>query len=220
MDIHNLQSLGNPSLYDWLVPLINSDVNPWEKSAGWGHFSEEPKADYMKFIAETPSFIYYSIIYDWAHITIKGNGTEALTDDAKGWYRNSTEDFGLLCGDSFISEFQEGGMLLISITPEFESPADKEDFEAQHSLTPDSGDPLWKMDMVNATLLIQETLKELSGWFTVAAYQIGGTNKNGLNEILPPMPGLNYNHIRCNFSDITLCLDKVEKLNEYAENGF
>ena len=74
------------------------------------------------------SLNYFVHIEDTVHVSVVEKGTNALTDEALEIYSNDHENFGVVCGDNFISSYKEGALYMFSIVTEFASPYDKKVF--------------------------------------------------------------------------------------------
>ena len=79
-----------------------------DEKVGAGPFSWEPNAHYMRHMESNElkmSINYYKGVHDYVVAEPTQTGLGALTDHGKTIYQNDTENFGILCGDSYISEY-------------------------------------------------------------------------------------------------------------------
>jgi len=105
---------------------------------GWGSFNQDPEGKYRRFISEIPpssSDLGLNVTYNWfskiesaVDISVIGNGTDALTEHGLDIYHNDYRNFGLKCGDNYITTYKEGSLLLMSIVIEFRTKHDKNVF--------------------------------------------------------------------------------------------
>ena len=97
-----------------------------DEENGPGPFSLEPHAEYMRFMEETPftfSFNYYKMDYGMVDVLPAGRGMDALSDYGKDVYQEPGlfKEFGIQCGDYYITSYQQGAMLVFGLKLEFES---------------------------------------------------------------------------------------------------
>lgn len=98
---------------------------------GWGSFSQRPESNYLRAIEDSDlmlSLNYYSHIEDTVRVAMPEHGMDALTPEARDIYEKDSENFGLLCGDNYISSYKEGALYAYSVQLDFESDYDKEIF--------------------------------------------------------------------------------------------
>ena len=85
-------------------------------------FSDSADATYLRSLQDRNysfSLNYYRDLRREDSVTIKGNSTGALNTDGKKLYTNNRTQFGILCGDHYVSKYQTGGLLLMSLNIEF-----------------------------------------------------------------------------------------------------
>ena len=68
------------------------------------------------------SLNYYSYYTNKVSLNISGFGTDALTADGKDLYHDGANPyFGIICGDHYISSYQEGALLTMGMNLEFDT---------------------------------------------------------------------------------------------------
>lgn len=103
------------------------------------------------------SFNYLEQISDGMKVNINQEnnfGLDALTEKGKEVYQNNHTYFGVKCGDNYLTEYRYGAMLLSSITLEFDSKHDMDNFK-DTNITDSKGSI--KHDIDTAFAIIQNT---------------------------------------------------------------
>ena len=104
---------------------IQKRFNLGQPLVGWGPFTENNEftgndTDFLNLISDgnmnnwyaTPEMIssesltYYKYIHKDVLVSFLGNRTDTLTSYGKDVYQTKQEDFGLICGDSFVSSYR------------------------------------------------------------------------------------------------------------------
>jgi len=102
---------------------------------GWGSFDPSDEGEYRRFISEVYPNLCLNVTYNWfskiesdVNFSVIGNGTDALTENGLDIYNNDYQNFGLKCGDNYVTSYKEGSLLLMSIVIEFKTTHDKNVF--------------------------------------------------------------------------------------------
>jgi len=75
------------------------------------------------------SFNWFSKIESAVNISVNGTGMDALTIKGQEFY-NSSAQFGIECGENYITSYKEGSLLLMGVVIEFETMYDKNLFKS------------------------------------------------------------------------------------------
>lgn len=176
------------------------------KKDDYVHFDPSEKAKFLRSIEDnncTQSFNYYVSQEDLVEVSINGHGLDALTDFGKLIYNNTPAYFEYLCGDSYISSYKVGAILIISLKVEFRSVKDKENFLKSSD---------YELDIIKVAERFRLAPKsKVFGTVTVSAFQSGG-KPSLLVDIL------NSNIKKCDFTDLEKCIVTVKNLTDYAKN--
>ena len=111
---------------------LKDDLNI-DNGAGWGPYAKAPLGPYMRAIEDDMqgvklSFNYYTYISRNVTLNVDATGQDALTDTGKSIYTSNYSDFGIQCGDDYVSFYEEGGLLLMSLVLDLDSPVDMNNF--------------------------------------------------------------------------------------------
>ena len=77
---------------------------------------------------------------------ITKKGQDALNDYGKQIYTQHKDLFSKKCGDQYISKYQDGGLLLMSIVLNFDSEIDQEDIDLEYRYFEDIGKAIKKLN--------------------------------------------------------------------------
>jgi len=151
---------------------ILTALNLADSKTGWGSFSQRHESDYLRFIEDkdlSMSLNYFSHVEDTVRVGIVEKGLEALTDEAREIYENDAENFGLRCGDNYISSYKEGALYMYSLVAEFESAYDKQLF-LEHNFAFTTNSTMF--DIVTASISLNKTFYEydIRGTFHAVAF--------------------------------------------------
>jgi len=100
---------------------------------------------------------YYSHLEDTVRVAMPEHGMDALTLEAREIYEKDNENFGLHCGDNYISSYQEGALYAFSVQAAFESDYDKQLF-LNHSSAFTTNSTAF--DIVTAVVSMNHTIYE------------------------------------------------------------
>lgn len=204
---------------DTLSKNLNIDL---KAKAGWGKFSSNAAAEYIKSIQSdeySSSFTYHNVItVDTLLDTSEYYGEQALNAGGLAAYQNGTDQFIKRCGDKYVQGIQMGAVLNVTLRIHFASQLEKKNFEA--SIEGKLG------DLFNASAKINSAVNHsrAHGSIDVIAYQAGGS-PNYLSGIF----GADNNHAitKCNLSQLDECAKAIDDIISYAQatgkwetNGF
>ncbi len=184
---------------------------------GYGMFSVSAEASYLREIEEktyTLSLNYYQYAHNTVSISVNGFGLEALTESAKSFYQDGKNPyFGIICGDYYISQYDQGALLLMNLSIELNSKYQKEQFKAS------SGGSFG--DIFSASAKIETLAKslKLTGSVSIQAFQIGG-DPTQLGKILSKDTSGNYYILRCSIDNMASCKQAADGILDYANSKF
>ncbi len=189
-----------------------------EVDGGFGMFSAEADADYLRSIQDLDyslSLNYSEFLYDTVMDRLVGPDQQALTDSGKAFYNDPKyyNNFGVLCGDDFISAYQQGASLLMGINIRFNSHFDKEQFNAHASAS--------FGNLISASSQVQSMSQQynLHGTVIIEAFQKGG-NPAELSQILSKNTGGTYYALSCDLQHMDSCVKAANGLLTYAVENF
>lgn len=189
-----------------------------EADGGFGMFSAEADADYLRTIQDLDyslSLNYSEFLFDTVMDRLVGPGQNALTESGKEIYNdpNINKYFGILCGDEFISSYNQGASLLMGLNIRFSSHYDKETFSSHASAS--------FGDLISASTSIQTMASQYNvhGTVIIQAYQKGG-NPAELSKILAKDPGGIFYALSCDLQHMDNCVKAANGLLTYAVDNF
>ncbi len=189
-----------------------------------GFFSAGVQEKYLKSIAETErsySLSYVQTAMDTVVIQPKGYGKEALNSVGKNIYEHERySDFIQSCGNSFITQYTEGAVLLMSVNMQFTNKQQKEESESH----------IWARIKnmktgVNIITMVQDAVQyaqrqRIDIIATVQAYQIGG-DPIKLGKAMGQEPNSDgYYAVSCSLNDMSKCIGIANGILGYAANIF
>lgn len=185
---------------------------------GYGMFSAEAEADYLRTLQDleyTLSLNYFEFLFDSVMIRLAGPGHKALTETGMTIYTDHKikKLFGLLCGDEYISMYQQGALLLMNIKIHFKSHLDKQEFKSK------VGGSFG--NLVSASTEIQNVARKynMQGIVIMQAYQKGG-NPAELSKILTRDSRGTYYALSCDIQHMDNCVKAASGLLNYAVEYF
>jgi len=185
--------------------------------ASWRFWSAEAEASYMQSLEETEyslSLNYYQYISNNVNVHIAGAGTNALTEEGKGFYNDGKNPyFGLLCGDYYISSYEQGALLKMGINIKFSSSLDKKSFEAHASAS------FLSIAAVTASVKDATSKYNMQGSVSIQAYQKGG-DPSELSGILGKDSSGQYYATTCSFKKMDACSNAAGQMLGYAATSF
>jgi hypothetical protein len=189
-----------------------------EVEGGFGMFSAEADADYLRSIQDLDyslSLNYSEFLYDTVMDRLVGPGQKALTESGKEIYNDPkiNKYFGVLCGDDFISAYQQGASLLMGINIRFNSHFDKEQFNAHASAS------FGNLISASTTLQTMSQQYNLHGTVIIQAFQKGG-NPAELSKILSKDTSNTYYALSCDLQHMDSCVKAANGLLTYAVENF
>ncbi len=185
---------------------------------GYGMFSAEAEADYLRSIQDLDyslSLNYSELLFDTVLVRLVGPGQKALTESGKDIYNdpNINKYFGVLCGDDFISSYQQGASLLMALNIRFNSHEDKEAFNSNVSVS--------FGNLVSASSQIQTMAQKynIHGTVIIQAYQKGG-NPAELSKVLSKDQSGVYYALSCDLQHMDNCVKAANGMLNYAVENF
>lgn len=199
--------------FDELQKQLHANVSA---NFGIGRFSAKAEADYLRTIQDLDyslSLNYYEILFNEVSLQLNGTGENILTPHGIDIYKNANRYFNILCGDDFISSFQQGAMLLMGINIRFTSHLDKKQFNA--SARASFG------NIIDAATQIQNYSQQyhLRGSVIIEAFQKGG-DPSQLSKILSNDPNGAFYMLTCDLQHMESCVKAANGLLMYAVQDF
>lgn len=189
-----------------------------DRSGGFGMFSAEAEADYLRSIQDLDyslSLNYSEFLYDTVNIRLFGPNQKALTESGKDIYNDPDikKYFNILCGDDFISSYQQGAALLMGLNIRFHSHSDKQQFTAKSESS--------FGNLYSASNQIQLIAQQyhINGRVIIQAYQKGG-NPAELSKILAKDDKGVYYSLSCDLQHMDNCVKAANGLLNYAVDNF
>jgi hypothetical protein len=184
---------------------------------GIGMFSASAETSYLQSMEDkdySMSLNYYYYSYATAAVQLAGFGVNALTESGQGFYDNGNNPyFGLICGDQYITSYDEGAMLLMGVNIQFSSNYEKEQFTAHAGAS--------FGDIFSASGDIQKIASTygISGSVVMQAFQIGG-DPSQLSYILNKDGNGNYYVLTCSLEAMSNCISAASGMLDYAKYNF
>ncbi|MEM9244094.1 MAG: hypothetical protein AAGA27_08630 [Pseudomonadota bacterium] len=182
-------------------------------SGGYAMFSASAEADYMRDVQNT-DYSFSLNYYEYSHgtVSVQPNIANPLNSNGEAEYKNNYTYFGTVCGDKYISSYQEGAKLLMSLNLQFSSAYEKQKFEEEAGAS--------FGDIFSASEQIQKIATEynIQGSVDIQAYQEGG-EPSQLSQILSPVNG-EYPVLSCTLQKMQDCTKAAQSLLSYASNSF
>lgn len=178
---------------------------------GWGVFSTDNMFKYFKSVEEdnySLSINYYQKVADNMMMTFSYDPDNILTDVGKKIYNNGKNPmFRLLCGDTLVSSYEEGAVLVLSMRIVFGSKEEKDEFTTKVGVNIGS--------FINASTTISTTASKynLNGQIEILAFQMGG-DPTQLSKLLASSA------VQCEIKNITACQETAKGLIDYVSNNF
>ena len=181
-------------------------------------FHEDLLSKYIHNIADEPySFSINFISMKNRTYDIKYDMDSFLTKQGKQIYQNGSYDqFVLECGDSMITSYDAGIVLIYSIKVIFKTPRDRREY--QKRILENSSEETYSFDKV--FLQVKQTAKFIPVEFEVYAIQLGGVHSEILRKIKYGFEN-NFLLASCNHNTILKdCLPIMNELSAYFLNDF
>ena len=174
---------------------------------GFGFFSASASMDYMRSTKDTTTSLSMNYVQTVNnHVTFPVIG---LTEIGQQIYENPTSNFDLLCGNNYVTAYDEGAMLLATLKVKFATAEEKTKFET-HAKGGFGG-------MFSASIETQNIAKayNLHGTVDVTAFQMGG-DPGQLAKILGDGEAVTH----CSITDMAMCNKAAENIVKYAADNF
>lgn len=176
--------------------------------------SAEAKVSYTKSVEEkefTMSLNYYQYAHSNVDVEV---GYPFLTELGKTYYANGhNKNFRLLCGDYFISSYQQGAMLMFSLNIHFKSVKEKTEFKREYGVS--------FLGIKIATKTVKEYAEKTrtTGKISVEGFQLGG-DPSQLSYILNNNVNSGYYATACVLTNMDTCVKTASRLSDYAKTEF
>ncbi|XP_018008251.1 uncharacterized protein LOC108665956, partial [Hyalella azteca] len=171
-------------------------------------FSAEAGASYLRSVQDKDyslSLNYYEYATNNVGVQLAGYGEAALTEVGKGFYNGGKNPyFGLLCGDNYITSYQQVALLAMGINIKFSSSVAKQEFEEKAGAT--FGSIISAAESVKNVVMMQ-------------AFQVGG-DPSQLSKILNKDSSGKYYALTCSLTAMEDCVKAAGGLLDYAKESF
>ena len=131
-------------------------------SGKYGMFSADTKASYIRSVLDKDyslSLNYYEYATNNVVVQLVGYGNEAFTESGKGFYNGGKNKyFGLLCGDHYITSYQQGALLTMGLNIKLSSSNAKKEFKEKAGAT--------FGDIIRAAESIKSVVTQYKYWFS------------------------------------------------------
>lgn len=193
---------------------LNIDVST---AGGFGMFSASAEANYMRSMEEQDyslSLNYYNYAFNTISIDLAGYGMGILNQNGQNIYNNGQNPyFGIICGDQYISSYDQGAMLIMGLNIELSSSFAKQEFNgAVKSAFGNIFSAATQVSNIASQLHIQGTV-------LMQAYQMGG-EPSQLANILSKDSNGDYYALSCSIQDMANCIKAANGLLNYAQSNF
>lgn len=178
--------------------------------------SSSAESDFLRSIQEKSyslSFNFVQKLREFVTWDIDGMEINSLTESGREIYEKYHELFGIKCGDYFLSSFERGAILVVSLNLEFSSNERKEDFKA--NMKGNYG------DLFSASGDIENVAKKmnLKGKVSLQALQIGG-NPSELGKIFGKDKTGKHYIVNCDLQNMKNCQDASGGILDYSRDNF
>ena len=157
-------------------------------------------------------FIYVNGVQSTISVNLGGEGEDILTDVGKAFYKKNPH-FGLICGDSYISSYDQGAMLVLELTLRFKTHSEKKEKGKGFEVGIGLGDILSASkkttEIANAT--------NTEGYMSIHVFQVGG-DPTQLPKVFRE-DGASY-PLTCQMGSAESCLKAASAALNYATNDF
>jgi hypothetical protein len=178
---------------------------------GYGIFSTNDFYKFFHSIEEDSysfSINYFQKVSQNVMMTFSYNPKTILTEVGENIYSSGANPMlRLLCGDTLISTYEEGAILILSLRINFNSKEEKEEFTTHVGLN------IGSFIDASSTISNVSTKYNLSGRIQVLAFQIGG-DPTELSKLLASSV------VDCDIKNIKACQDTAKNLINYVSNIF
>ncbi|XP_043472600.1 uncharacterized protein LOC122505183 isoform X2 [Leptopilina heterotoma] len=186
-------------------------------SGKYAMFSAEAKANYMRSIQDkdySTSLNYFEYSTNNVAVQLAGYGTNALTESGKDIYKDGKNKFfGLVCGDHYITSYQQGALLTMGLNIRFTSSNAKQKFEARISAK------FGNIASAAGSIEAIASKHKITGSVIIQAFQMGG-EPSQLSKILNKDNEGQYYALTCSLLTMTNCISAASGLLDYARDEF
>ena len=202
-------SFSDAQTFDQLEKSTNIDVS---EHAGIGKFSESADMKYMRSIKNTDTSM--SVNYAQTIVQHVSFPVTGLTPYGKTTYLNDknqvplSPNFDMMCGNHYVTEYDQGALLIASFNIHFATKQQKQTFEAHIS---------GNYGAFGADGNIERIASQyhLKGTVSVKAMQIGGKP-----ELLAQILNGGRATTECSITNMSACRQTAQDIVNYAANNF
>lgn len=211
--MEDIMSLNTAISFSDLQQQLNYDISA---KGGVGMFSASAEASYLREIEDKDyslSLNYYNYAEATTSMQLKGAGLNTLTAVGQDFYKNDFKNFGIMCGDNYVSSYKEGALLIMSLNINFSSNYEKQQFQSQ------AGGGFGSI--ISASSQIQQIAirNKMQGTVSLTAYQRGG-DPSQLSKILSKDASGDYYILTCDIQHMDNCVKAANGLLTYATDYF
>jgi hypothetical protein len=201
--------------YNDLVKMFTFDASA---NLNLSFFSSDAKLNYLKSIQDTSysySLSYGQYAMNTVYIEPKSFGIETLNNKGKKIfeYYGINSKFNKFCGDSFITSYKQGAIIIMSLNLIFDNMQQKEEFKAH------IGSSVGNIARLAADIQKIAASKGVNVKMAVQAYQRGG-DPTQLAQIIDKDPSGQYYSITCNIYNMNDCVRVANGVFKYAADVF
>ena len=184
---------------------------------GYEMFSASAETSYMRSMEDksySMSLNYYSYYSNKVAVNVEAFGTDALTDVGSSLYNNGNNPyFGIICGDNYVSSYNEGALLTMGLNLVFDTSIQKKAFGEKFGISFGS--------LISLTASIKTFVEneKIGGSISMQAFQKGG-DPTKLGNILTTDASGGYFVLTCSFSDMDACTSAAGGMLDYAQKDF
>jgi hypothetical protein len=180
-------------------------------------FSASAEANYMRSMEELDyslSLNYFSYAFNTISVDLAGYGLGILNSNGQSAYANGQNPyFGIICGDQYISSYDQGAMLIMGLNIELSSSSAKQEFNsAVKGAFGNIFSAATQVSSIASQLHIQGTV-------VMQAYQMGGEPSQLANILSKDING-DYYALSCSIQNMADCTNAANGLLNYAQSNF
>jgi hypothetical protein len=178
---------------------------------GFGMFSANAAASYLKEHSETSTDMqiqFYETISNKVDLNYNMESQLLLSLAGQAIYQDGTNDnFRLYCGDTLVTSYDQGALLIMTATLHFTSAKDKEAFKAS------AGGEFGSYAAFEASVSNDASTSHTNATITISAFQEGG-DPTQLSKVLAGVT------TSCTADDTTGCTSGMNAIGAYAATDF
>ncbi len=210
----NKLDLSNAMSYSQLLNNLNIHTR---EEKDYVFFSKTKTSSYLKSIKDTEESLTLNFVVSLSgifEVKPKGQGILSLNDLGKGVYENDYNNFGLICGDYYITGFTQGARLNMGLTIFFKNHSEKESKEEHIRKSFVFG--LFRSASDTQKLIYDNSVGK---GIKITAFQVGGEPVH-LSKILPIDPSGDFYSLSCDNNHRQDCVTAAHNVIDYIKNDF